>query len=205
MNALTCNNGAVPYSGIRPAILSRLTEIKIAGHRIFRYTLLQHVNVGVDANEYGVGLSAYRMPQLASIPKTKRQAALQPTHNGSDKVGNERNSGQRVDGRFHNSEDAPVQIRLTRLSSLAGLKRLIPFSKKTQRGLIVRAGRDFAMEQVDLNAFPQFPLCGFCSDTGITFDKFNGYRVCGCAAGVNRAGAAEDAALANEARRKTSA
>ena len=95
-----------------------------------------------------VQLLGCRVPQLASIPKTKRQAARQPTHNGSDKDSNERNSGQRVDGRFHNSEDAPVQIRLTRLSSLAALKRLIPYSKQVQRGLIPRAGRDFALPEL---------------------------------------------------------
>ena len=43
-----------------------------------------------------VGEFTPRVPQLASIPKTKRQAARQPTHNGSDEDSNERNSGQRA-------------------------------------------------------------------------------------------------------------
>lgn len=31
-----------------------------------------------------------------------------------------------------------------------------------------------------------FPLCGFCKDTGLTLDDFNGYRFCTCIAGIAR-------------------
>jgi len=58
----------------------------------------------------------------------------------------------------------------------------------------------------DRNAFPQHPLCGFCSDQGITFDQFNGFRFCGCPAGQRRA-VSEPLATseANEARAKIGA
>lgn len=36
----------------------------------------------------------------------------------------------------------------------------------------------------DLNAFPQFPTCGFCCDKGLTFDEFNHYRFCTCVSGA---------------------
>ena len=81
-----CNNDAVPYSGIRPAISQPRTEKKIAGLRSFGVRFLQAVNAGGDVKEYGADLADGRVPQLASIPKTKRQAVLRPTHNGSDKV-----------------------------------------------------------------------------------------------------------------------
>ncbi len=49
----------------------------------------------------------------------------------------------------------------------------------------------------DLNAFPQYPTCGFCKDHGLTHDEFNGFRFCACVAGRKRAAsdprAAEDA------------
>lgn len=49
----------------------------------------------------------------------------------------------------------------------------------------------------DLNAFPGYPLCGFCKDFGITHDEFNGFRFCTCQAGklrsVNDPKSAEDA------------
>jgi len=168
----------------RPASPGVVTQEPLAGLPFFGYTSTQAVNEGGDVDEYGAVYTDRRMPQLASIPKAKRQAALRPTRNGSDEDSNERNSGQRVGGRSHNSEDAPVQIRLTRLSSLAVFKRLIPYSKQVQRGSPARAGRDFAMPE--LNAFPQYPDCMFCADRGITVDTFNGFRWCGCAVGVAR-------------------
>ena len=58
----------------------------------------------------------------------------------------------------------------------------------------------------DLNAFPEYPLCSFCADKGITFDDFNGFRFCGCPAGQLRALAEPQACgEANEARVKTGA
>ena len=55
-----------------------------------------------------------------------------------------------------------------------------------------------------LDAFPEYPMCGFCKDLGITFDEYNGFRFCGCLAGQRRA-VAEPYAVseANAARAKT--
>ena len=74
-------------------------------------------------------LCGSRVPQLASIPKTKRQADLRPTHNGSDEISNERNPRQRAGSRSRNSADVLVH-RAHILSSFADFKRLIPYSKR---------------------------------------------------------------------------
>lgn len=58
----------------------------------------------------------------------------------------------------------------------------------------------------DLNAFPQYPICGFCQDKGITFDEFNGYCFCACIAGWRRQEADPlDVTEANGARAKLAA
>jgi len=57
-----------------------------------------------------------------------------------------------------------------------------------------------------LNAFPQYPDCMFCSDGGVTFDEFNGYRWCKCANGVRRqALEPETVSQANAARARVTA
>jgi hypothetical protein len=107
------------------------------------------------AYENGRRMISARVPQLASIPKTKRQAARQSTHNGSDKVSDERNSWQRAGSRSRNSAYVQVQTRLTLLSLLADFKRLIPFSTK-EDSFRKRAGRDCALgvsQWVDLTTF----------------------------------------------------
>lgn len=56
---------------------------------------------------------------------------------------------------------------------------------------------------MSMNAFPEFPTCGFCADKGITFDEFNGYRFCTCKAGLGLLILEPNAVFeANEARRK---
>jgi hypothetical protein len=58
----------------------------------------------------------------------------------------------------------------------------------------------------DLNAFPEYPDCMFCSDHGVTFDEFNGYRWCTCPAGLDRMESGPHACYeANAARAKVKA
>ncbi len=82
------------------------------------------------ANDYGPITG--RMPQLASIPKTKRQAARQSTDNGTDEASNERKPRQRPASRCWNSADVRVQ-RVDILTLAASFKRLIPYSKQEKR------------------------------------------------------------------------
>ncbi len=96
----------------------------------FWFTLNQRLMSG-RANQYGAASSGRRMPQLASIPKTKRQAARQPTDNGTDEASNERKPRQRPASRCWNSADVRVQ-RVDILTLAASFKRLIPYSKQSE-------------------------------------------------------------------------
>ncbi len=53
-----------------------------------------------------------------------------------------------------------------------------------------------------LNAFPEYPDCMFCCDKDLTFDEFNGFRVCTCRAGVSRLGAEAECEQANACRKR---
>lgn len=80
------------------------------------------------------------MPQLASIPKEKRQAARQPTDNGTDEASNERKPKQRAGS---GTEGARPFLQKRRrlgpnpaniLTLCASFKRLIPYSKQALKG-----------------------------------------------------------------------
>ncbi len=109
----------------------RLTNGKALRASIFWCTLNQRSNAGADVYEFGRGLVSSRMPQLASIPKTKRQAARQSTDNGTDEDSNERKPRQRPASRCWNSADVRVQ-RVDILTPAASFKRLIPYSKQSE-------------------------------------------------------------------------
>lgn len=116
---------------------SGLTERNNLQATILCNRISQRLNAGADAKENGAGLDPCRMPQLASIPKTKRQAARQPTDNGTDEASNERKPRQRPASRCWDSADVLVH-RVTHTNVLSYFKRLIPYSKQVGMALGAR-------------------------------------------------------------------
>jgi hypothetical protein len=134
------------FIGIGPHTVDSLPT-KVLRPSVFGVDYLQAVNAGGDAKENGRGNSA-RVPQLASIPKTKRQAARQPTDNGTDEASNERKPRQRPASRCWNS--AYVRVHRVRILTLeASFKRLIPYSKQNE-SIWGKTRRDCAMAKTTL-------------------------------------------------------